>query len=278
MNRELKKAVILAAGLGTRMRQASEAGGLTSEQAKMAESGVKALIPIGIDGSKRPFLDYVLTTLADVGYENVCLVIGPDHQQIRDYYTNQSPPERIKIDFAIQAKPLGTANAAASAESFSNGDDFLVINSDNFYPPEALSALRKLNGAGLAVFERDAMIKGSNIPADRISKFAAVEIDSRGCMTKIHEKPSDEILNRLGNPIYCSMNCWRFTPKLFEACRKIPLSPRNEYEITDAAQYCIDVLKEPFVAQKHKLPVLDLSSRGDISSVANRLKGIKVRY
>lgn len=275
-NRELKKAVILAAGLGTRMRQASEASGLTSEQAKMAESGVKALIPIG--GSNRPFLDYVLTTLADVGYEKICLVIGPDHRQIRDYYTIEAPAKRIEIEFAIQTKPLGTANAAASAESFSSGDDFLVINSDNFYPPQALSALRKLDGAGLAVFERDAMIASSNIPADRISKFAAVEINTRGCMTRIHEKPSDEVLKKLGQPIYCSMNCWRFTPKLFEACREIPLSPRGEYEITDAAQYCIDVLKEPFTAQKHKLPVLDLSSRGDISSVAERLKGIRVRY
>ncbi|HQY88730.1 MAG TPA: hypothetical protein PK402_08725, partial [Tepidisphaeraceae bacterium] len=71
MTDRLKKAVILAAGLGTRMRQASEAGTqagtLTSEQAKMAASGVKALIPIGVNGSNRPFLDYVLTTLADVG-------------------------------------------------------------------------------------------------------------------------------------------------------------------------------------------------------------------
>ena len=107
---------------------------------------------------------------------------------------------------------------------------------------------------------------------------ATVEIDARGCMTKIHEKPSDEILKKLGEPIYCSMNCWRFTSKLFDACRAIPLSPRGEYEITDAAQYCIDVLKEPFVAQKHRLPVLDLSSRGDISSVAERLTGITVRY
>lgn len=272
----MNKAVILAAGLGTRMRKAEESATLSAEQAQAAATGVKALIPVG--ESKRPFLDYALSALVEAGYKKVCLVIGPDHHQIRDYYTKTAPPSVLQIDFAVQQKPLGTANACAAAETFSAGEDFILVNSDNFYPPEALRRLRELSGPGLAAYEKNAMVKGSNIAADKISKFAAIEIDGHGCMRKIHEKPSDETLAKLGSPIYLSMNCWRFTAKVFDACRSIPLSPRNEYEITDAAQWCIDRLGEKFAAVKVEAPVLDLSSRGDIGPVTQRLSGMTVRY
>ena len=54
------KAVILARGLGKRMRQADEHASLDPKQAAVADQGIKAMIPIG-----RPFLDYVLSALAD---------------------------------------------------------------------------------------------------------------------------------------------------------------------------------------------------------------------
>jgi glucose-1-phosphate thymidylyltransferase len=272
----MNKAVILAAGLGTRMRKAEESATLSAEQAQAAASGVKALIPVG--ESKRPFLDYAMTALVEAGYRKVCLVIGPDHHQIRDYYTKTAPPSVLSIDFAVQAKPLGTANACAAAEAFSAGEDFILVNSDNFYPPEALRKLRELSGPGLAAYEKNAMVNGSNIAADKISKFAAIEIDGHGCMRQIHEKPTDETLAKLGSPTYLSMNCWRFTAKVFDACRAIPLSPRNEYEITDAAQWCIDHFHERYAAVKVEAPVLDLSSRGDIGPVTQRLAGMTVRY
>jgi dTDP-glucose pyrophosphorylase len=273
----VNKAVILAAGLGTRMRKADEAASLTAEQAKIAATGVKALMPVDIDGKPaRPFLDYVLTALADAGYTQVCLVIGPDHHALRDYYAGL-PKQRLAIDFAVQAKPLGTANAVAAAEAFCAGDDFLMINSDNYYPPQSLEGLRNMSGNGVALFHKDAMIAGSNIDADRIQKFAAVELDAAGHMKKIHEKPSAETLAALGNEIFVSMNCWRFTKAIFDACRAIKPSPRGEYEVTDAAQHVIDVIGQPFGGLKFNLPVLDMSSRGDITAVGRKLAGVVVR-
>ncbi len=56
------KAVILARGLGTRMRRDDAGAELSAEQASLADSGMKAMIPVG-----RPFLDYVLSGLADAG-------------------------------------------------------------------------------------------------------------------------------------------------------------------------------------------------------------------
>src|SRR3954452_13138192 len=59
----IDKAVILARGLGTRMRKPDATATLDSRQAAIAESGVKAMIPVGAGvrgGTDRPFLDYVL--------------------------------------------------------------------------------------------------------------------------------------------------------------------------------------------------------------------------
>ena len=71
-------AVILARGLGTRMRREDGAAALGDDQARVAATGVKAMIPIG-----RPFLDYILSGLADAGLRDVCLVIGPEHAAVR---------------------------------------------------------------------------------------------------------------------------------------------------------------------------------------------------
>jgi dTDP-glucose pyrophosphorylase len=274
----MDKAVILAAGLGTRMRKAEEGAALSSEQEKIAATGVKALIPIATgSGEARPFLDYSLTALADAGYKRVCMVIGPTHSQIVDYYTKTAPGKRLSIEFATQQKPLGTADAVHAAERFAGDDHFLMINSDNYYPPEALEGLRKLSSQGVALFHRDAMLRG-NIAADRISKFSAVESDARGRMTRIHEKPDEQTLARLGDEIYVSMNCWRFGPAIFQACKSIKPSPRGEYEVTDAAQYTIDVLHQPIAAVKLKVPVLDMSSRSDVQSIVEKLGAVKVGY
>jgi len=269
----MDKAVILAGGMGTRMRKRDRTADLTDDQARMAETGVKAMIPID-----RPFLDYVLTVLADAGYQRVCLVIGPRHDNVRDYYHHQAPPKRLSIEFAVQAKPLGTANAVAAAEPFASGDPFLMINSDNHYPLDAVRALREIQGPGLAGFERQALIDKSNIPADRVLKFAAADIDGTGHLRQVIEKPTAQQLSALGEPVYLSMNCWRFTPNIFDACRAIPPSPRGEYEVTDAAQYCIDHLGERFEVIKSNAPVLDLSSRRDVAPVTELLAGSEVAF
>ena len=78
--------MILARGLGSRMRR-EDGAALDPAQASVADTGVKAMIPIG-----RPFLDYVLSGLADAGCDAVCLVIGPEHGVVRDYYRGRRAP------------------------------------------------------------------------------------------------------------------------------------------------------------------------------------------
>lgn len=265
------KAVILARGLGTRMRKSNSGARMTHEQEEIADTGVKALIPI-----ERPFLDYVLTAVADAGYRRVCLVVGPEHGVLRDYYEREQRPRRVSIDFAVQVEPLGTADAVAAVEKFADGEPFLVINSDNYYPAESLRSLRELSESGLAGFEKNGMLAGSNIPPERLAKFAVVEVDDDGYMTRVIEKPDPQTLAALPDPVCLSMNCWRFGPKIFRACRSISPSQRGELELPDAVQYAIDSLGERFRVVNVSLPVLDLSSRADIAPVASKLAGVEV--
>ena len=267
----LQKAVIMARGLGTRMRQSDDSVSLTRAQQAAADSGVKALVPLG-----RPFLDYVLSALADAGFQHVCLIVAPGHTMLRDYYEGRGSPTRLDLQFAVQAEALGTADAVAAAEEFAAGGAFVVLNSDNYYPTETLAALRVLPGPGLAAFERDSMFASSNVTSERLTSFAVVETRGDGTLSRIIEKPSQELIDRLPRPIAVSMNCWRFDADIFSACAAIEPSARGELEITDAVQYCIEELGTQFRVVPSQTAVLDLSRREDIPSVADRLAAVEV--
>ncbi|HKF59528.1 MAG TPA: nucleotidyltransferase family protein, partial [Blastocatellia bacterium] len=90
----MRKAVILARGLGRRMRALTPGYHLNASQEAVAETGLKAMMPF-----ERPFLDYSLSALADAGFEEACLVIGPEHVLVRTHYTT-TPPHRIRVGFA----------------------------------------------------------------------------------------------------------------------------------------------------------------------------------
>lgn len=266
----MDKAVILARGLGTRMQKADDSAQLTDEQTAVAKTGVKAMIPID-----RPFLDYVISALADAGYRRICLVIGPENDEIRNYYESLDC-RRVSIEFAVQTRPLGTSDAVAAAEQFAAGDDFCVINSDNYYTLQALRTLHELDGPGLVAFDRETLLADSNIPPERIEKFAIVQADSDGCLTQIIEKPGPSVIASIPKPIYVSMNCWRLNSAIFRACRSISPSARGELELPDAVQYAIDHLGQRFRVVQVRAPVLDMSGREDIKSVAAALADVEV--
>ncbi|CAN5368199.1 sugar phosphate nucleotidyltransferase [soil metagenome] len=268
---ETTKAVIMARGLGSRMRKAATAG-LTAEQASAADAGVKGMIPIG-----RPFLDFVISALADAGITDVCLVIGPEHSRMREYYEHEVELTRVRVHFAIQAQPLGTADAVVSAESFAAGEHVLVLNSDNYYPIHTLRALRVLGGAGVAAFERGALLGLSNIDAERIAKFSVVRIDANGMLEEIIEKPDEATIASFGDEVFVGMNSWSLPPQIYEACRRITPSVRGELELQDAVNYARDEMGVQFKVLKFHDGVLDLSSRGDIASVAERLRETEPR-
>ncbi len=271
------RAIVLARGLGTRMRASDPATRLTPEQQRAADAGLKAMIPL----NGRPFLDYILGSLADAGIRHVALVVSPDHQALRDYYS-ASPPERIRLDYVIQKSPLGTADAVRVAEPWVSGEAFLAMNGDNLYPVPVLTQLAAMSEPSLPVFEREDLLASSNIPAQRIRSFAFVDIDEQGYLTRIVEKPNKELPQKLppqGGRITASdisMNCWRFDQRIFQACREVPLSDRGEFELPEAVGVAVrqGVRFRTFAARG---PVLDLSTRADATDVAQRLAGIVPR-
>lgn len=274
------KAVLLARGLGNRMKQEGDASVLTATQAAAAAAGSKGMMPIpggrepGAGNRERPFLDYVLSALADAGCRSVCFVVAPDHAAIRDYYSGAGAPTRLRIEYAIQPIADGTARAVLSAKSFAGRDPFLVLNSDNLYPADVLRRLVELDGPGLPAYERDSLVKESGFPLERIASFAAIEIDANGYLTRIVEKPGRDYYDAAGPRALTSMNVWRFDHRIFDACRDVPLSSRGEYELPEAVGLAAQrgVKFQTFRAGG---PVLDLSRRSDVALVGARLAAVE---
>jgi dTDP-glucose pyrophosphorylase len=264
------QAVVLARGLGTRMRRATDTA-LDAEQSRAADAGLKAMMPVG-----RPFLDHLLSRLADGGITDVVLVIGPEHAAVREYFTVTAPPRRVRVTFAIQIAPRGTADALLAAEGVVQPAPFLVTNADNLYPADAIAKLAEAGGNALVAFDADALVREGNIPVDRVLKFALLDIDDDGYLRAVHEKPSaDDPLARRADR-WVSMNLWSFTPAIFAACRRVTPSARGELELTDAIALAMREDGARFLVVPVHAGVLDLSERGDVAAVTARLAGARV--
>ena len=251
------------------MREPDPRAALSPAEAAAADSGVKAMVPI----HGRPFLDYVLFALAEAGAWDVCIVVAPGHRSILESSVNLLRLS-IRVAFAVQPEASGTADAVLAAEAFVAGQDFLVLNSDNYYPVSALRALRDLDGPGLPVFERESLVRQSNIPRDRVSRYAVLRVGADGILEEIVEKPDAAAMESLDSPLLVSMNLWRFSATIFEACRRVGVSARGERELPHAVQLAISELHERFRTVPCGEGVLDLSTRSDVGPVAQRLRGI----
>ncbi|MDQ8159743.1 MAG: sugar phosphate nucleotidyltransferase [Gemmatimonadota bacterium] len=268
----IRTAAIMAGGQGTRMRRNDEAVPLDPSQVAAAESGLKGMMPI-----RRPFLDYVLSALADAGITHVVLVIGPGHEAVRHYFTEVATPRRVHLHFAVQPEPLGTANAvvvAADAVAATAGDvPFLVLNADNYYPVEALRALAALDAAGTVAFDRDALVHEGNIDAERVRAFAVLDVGADGMLHGIIEKPGDAIDLESPAARWVGMNLWAVTPALVDACRRVSKSVRGEFELPEAVALALRE-GQAVHAIRLRAPVLDLSRRSDVATVTQRLAAV----
>jgi glucose-1-phosphate thymidylyltransferase len=252
------------------MRASEEGAALDADQERAASAGLKAMIPVG-----RPFLDYVLSALVDAGLTDVCIVIGPEHAEVRERYGGGDT--RARVSFAVQELPRGTADALLAAESFAAGESFVVLNSDNYYPVDVLAKLASLGEPGLPAFGRAALLADGAIAPERIAGYALLDIAPDGYLRRIVEKPDAQTLAEFGDDAFVSMNCWHFSSEMFQACRTVAPSARGELELPLAVQHAIDAYGARFRTFPVHAGVLDLSRRGDVAGVKERLRGVEAR-
>lgn len=266
-------AVILARGLGSRMRR-DTGDPLEAGQARAADSGAKAMIPFA-----RPFIDYVLSTLADAGISRAVLVIPPppDDREVREYFERTRAGRRVRVDFAVQAEPRGTADALLAARTVVEGKSFLSLNADNYYPVDAFAQLASLGASGLIGFDADVLVREGSIEPERVLRYALLDVDDDGWLRAIREKPSASDPLAHGAQRWVSMNVWSFTPRIFDACALVRPSPRGELELADAVTIAMRDLGERFRVLPMRAGVLDLSHRSDIALVGARLAQLTPR-
>ena len=263
---------MLAAGRGSRMQASgSHDPPLDPGQRAAAQAGRKTLIPF----HGHPFLSHILSALADGGVREVCLVVGPGDDPVRRHHAHL-PTTRLRIDFAVQDTPTGSAHAVLAGESFAGTDPFLVVNGDNLYPADVVAPLVALEGDGLVGFSAAALTRKANVPPERIAAFALLETGTNGCLRRIVEKPTPEQAAHFGPDPLVSMTCWRFTPPIFDACRRVAHSPRGEFELPDAVRLRVEE-GTCFQVIPSEAGVLDLTRRSDIPAVEAWLQGREVR-
>lgn len=231
---------------------------LTGPQSAAADAGLKFMVPI----NGRPFLDHVLDAVAAAGFEEVCLVVSPD-SPLRTG-AGEGIVARRGVRVAVQSEPRGGADAVLAAEPVVAGADLVVLNADNLCPAPVVRRIRELDGPGLAGFDREALVRESNIPPERVMEFALLR-EHEGVLAEIVEKPSPERAAAMAGA-RVSMTCWRFDPSIFDACRDVTPSARGELELPDAVALAI-ARGTRFRVVPVSTGVLDMSRREDIPMV-----------
>lgn len=204
----INKAVVLAAGRGTRM------GSIT-------EDIPKPMLPI----EHRPMLEHILDRLAEAGIREFFVAVGYHHELIENHFRNW----RLPIQFHLQEPVDGTGSAALLAKQFARVDSFLLTYGDILCDPqeyvrcqEALNSTPE-TAVALAVKAVDDPWQGA----------AVYEMDGR--IEKIIEKPAKGTSTTAWN----SAGFYAFRPIIFEYLARLKPSPRNEYELTSAIDMMI---------------------------------------
>lgn len=193
------KAIILAAGEGTRLRP-------------ITETRPKALIPVLC----KPLIDWHVDALLRAGVEEIYIVVSYLKDQIIEHFANLGSISS-KIVFIDQGEPRGTGDAIIkAAEKIGYGVDVIITYVDLFL--EDFDIYRDI------VSRDEYIVLGARVNDPR---NYGVLITQGDLLVKVIEKPDYPVSNLVNAGIY-KLN----TSDILEN-RDIPLSPRGEIEATD---------------------------------------------
>lgn len=200
------KGVLLHGGHGTRLRP-------------LTHNGPKQLIPVG----GKPISQYCLEDMKEAGVVEVAIILGNIWpEKVVEYYGDGSKLG-MKLTYISQGEPRGLAQAVSLAESFVNGDRFVMYLGDNL-----LKGGITKEAKAFSVSDAHGMVLLSKVEDPQ--RFGVAQFDGDGKLVRLIEKPKQP-----PSP-FALVGVYFFTPNIFNAIRQLKPSLRGEYEITDAIQ------------------------------------------
>jgi dTDP-glucose pyrophosphorylase len=212
------KAVILAAGKGTRMRE------LTNELPKPM---------LHVQG--KPIMEHIITGIVAAGICDIFIVTGW-HADVIEKHFGDGKKWNARIAFGRQVVQDGTGKAPELAKAFVSNSPFLLTYGDILVPPETYPQMIRRFGeadfAGVITVTR-----GEDVTKGGLNFF-----DEQFCLKRLVEKPSPARLEQLrrdgwlkpGAPAWYNAGIYIFRPSLFDFTTRLQKSLRGEYELTDA--------------------------------------------
>ena len=212
------KAIILAAGKGTRMRE------LTNELPK-------PMLPV----HGKPVLEHILQGIVAAGIRDVFIVTGFRAEVVESYF-GDGTKWGARIAYGRQVVQDGTGKAPEVAKEFVGNSPFLLTYGDILVKPKTYpQMIGRFN-------EGDFSGVITVTPGEDVTKGAVNFFDGQFCLQKLVEKPTREQLEELRRegwlkpnaPVWYNAGIYIFKPVLFEFTARLQKSPRGEYELTDA--------------------------------------------
>ena len=197
--------------------------------------GTKPLAPVGPHGEA--VIDLTVGDALAGGFGDVVLVLGPQTGPAITYHVRRVFPDKVRVAFAEQPVPLGTAHAVLCARKHVGDGPFAVVNSDDVYGAPALADL-----AGHLRTDTDehaivAYRLANTIVTDDPVTRGACEVDADGRLTRLVERRSvthhpdgritaDDGLDPrdLAPDTPTSMNLWGFRPSIWSVLESAVLT------------------------------------------------------
>lgn len=201
------KAVILAAGLGSRLKP------LTDTMPK----------PM-IDIAGKPLLERIILDLKKCGIEDLVIVVNYLKEKITNYFGDGSV-FGVNIEYAIQENPKGgTADAVRAAKDFIKEKKFLVIAGDELKDNSVLDTIIKKEDC-------DGVITAFRV--ENPENYGVLKVRGKRVL-EIREKEAKPVSNLVNISLY------KFPIEIFDAINETKLSPRGELEITESINRLIE--------------------------------------
>jgi UDP-N-acetylglucosamine diphosphorylase / glucose-1-phosphate thymidylyltransferase / UDP-N-acetylgalactosamine diphosphorylase / glucosamine-1-phosphate N-acetyltransferase / galactosamine-1-phosphate N-acetyltransferase len=200
----ITKAVLLAAGRGTRMRA------LTNELPKPM---------IAVRG--KPILQHVIEGMCAAGVRQFYIIVGWRAEVVRQTF-GEGAAFGVTIRYATQMVQDGTGKVVELARDFVGGDAFILSYGDIIVDPANYPRLTTLEP------ETEAIVTVKR--SEDVSKGGAVFVNQRFELVDLREKPKP------GEPTspWYNAGIYAFRPSIFDFSARLERSPRGEFELTDA--------------------------------------------